>query len=144
MLPSYFSEDLLSDVIMSDLENIRKQILEAKEIRWKKQKKFIDRYKSSVITYKMNIPSWPKMSPTILHAFLRSFVDFTKILTDAELDFRIVEINHSPVGPEAFLISKVDALALKNLSIKFEEHHYLGRFFDVDILDFSGKMCYII
>ena len=125
---------------MNSIEEIRQKILECKEKRWLKQKEYVSTYKQPILCIKFNIPSWPKMSPTILHAFLRSFIDFTKILTDAELDFKIVEINHSPVGPEAFLISKVDALALKNLSIKFEEHHYLGRFFDVDVLDFSGKI----
>jgi len=127
-------------MFVRDLDAIRALILEAKEIRWEKQKKFLETYKSPLIVYKMNIPSWPKMSPVILHAFLYSFIDFTKKLTDFELDFRIVELSHSLAGPEAFLIANQDAETLKKLSIEFEEHHHIGRFFDIDIIDFSGKI----
>lgn len=125
---------------MSDLDNIRAQILEAKEKRWEKQNDFLDQYKTPLIVFKMNIPSWPKMSSIILHVFLKALVEFTKKLIDSELDFRIVEINHSLVGPEAFLIAKTEAQAVKKLTIEFEEHHHIGRFFDVDVLDFSGEI----
>ncbi|NPE07383.1 MAG: citrate lyase holo-[acyl-carrier protein] synthase [Asgard group archaeon] len=125
---------------MSDLNDLRWQILDAKEERWLKQKAFVNLYKSTLIVFKMNIPSWPKISTDILVVFHKSLEIFKENLTSSKIAFRLIEIQETLLGPEAFISTKMNANDIKDLAIHFEEYHNIGRFFDVDVIDNTGKM----
>jgi len=132
--------EFFCDGILSDIDDLRRQILDAKEARWFKQKAFVNLYKSTLIAFKMNIPSWPKISTDIVAVFHKSLEIFKERLNNSKITFHLLDIQETLLGPEAFISTKVNADDIKELAIHFEEHHTIGRFFDVDIIDSKGKI----
>jgi len=125
---------------MNDLNDIRWKILDAKETRWIYQKELIDIYQQSIISFKFNIPSWPKVSDEIQQAFDLSLADFQLYLHKTKINFKLLDKKITILGPEAFFISPLNADKLKQITILFEEEHIIGRLIDIDVLDISGKV----
>ena len=125
---------------MFDINEIREQILAAKEFRWEKQQKYIQEYNRSVVSFRFNIPAWPKTSSEILRAFelaLHSFEEF--IIQNGQKNLTLLETNNTVLGPEAFFICNDDAIAIKKLTIIFEESNFVGRLLDIDVISKTGK-----
>ncbi|HUT82986.1 MAG TPA: citrate lyase holo-[acyl-carrier protein] synthase [Candidatus Bathyarchaeia archaeon] len=125
---------------MNDLNDIRWKILDAKESRWNFQKELLTIYHQPIISFKFNIPSWPKISDEIQQAFYFSLTDFQTFLRKLNINFKLLDQKTTVLGPEAFFISSLNADELKQMAISFEEEHIIGRLIDIDILDISGSV----
>jgi holo-ACP synthase CitX len=95
---------------------------------------WIERYKMPLISYTLNIPGPCKQSAYFdrvheigLHMLLLALpvVNYNKLCL--------------PTGSEALLACAKDARRLKMLTVSFEQHHPLGRLFDMDVLDGDGE-----
>lgn len=127
---------MLSRVIsLNEIETIKKQILQAREIRWIKQHNFKREYNSTIISFKFNIPSWPKNSLEIKKAFQKSRFSFCSYMKNNHQEISLLEQNETILGPEAFFLAKEDPVKIKKISIKFEESYTIGRLLDIDVLD---------
>ncbi len=125
---------------MNNLDDIRMEILEAKESRWNFQMELLAIYHQPIISFKLNIPSWPKVSESIQQAFNLSLADFQFFLQKMNLDSKLIAQKITLLGPEAFFISSIDAKKLKQLTITFEENHKIGRLIDIDVIDITKKI----
>ena len=119
---------------MTEIEAIQKQILRAKEIRWIKQHNLKRNHKSTIISFKFNVPSWPKNSLEIKKAFQKSSFAFCSYMKNNHQEISLLEQNETILGPEAFFLGKEDPVKVKKLSIEFEESSTIGRLLDIDIL----------
>lgn len=124
---------------MNNLELVRKKILDAKEERWIKQLAFIKKYKTTICSFKFNIPSWPKQSPQILKVWEKALLDFEIFLHENKIDYQILEKNQTILGPEAFLKTTMNPSFFKKWAIKFEENYVIGRLIDIDVLDINAN-----
>ena len=122
---------------MNDLDKIRLEILDAKEKRWLKQKEVISKTKMNLISFKFNIPSWPKSSELITLAFSRITKQFLQFLDKNEINYSINKSDNTSLGPELVMLSENDASILKKLAVEFEESHTIGRLLDIDIINTS-------
>jgi holo-ACP synthase CitX len=120
---------------MTSTEDIRKKMLEIKEQRWQKQKKLVKKFKVNLLSFKFNIPGWPKVDEPIKKAFTKSLNDFFKYLFMNKISFDYVSGETTILGFEAYLISKYPARKLKELSKAFEEDYPIGRILDIDVMD---------
>lgn len=123
---------------MNDKESIKKKILELKENKWLKQISLVKKYKVNLISYKFNIPSWPKSSLAIIKAFNNSLSDFQKYLIINSIPFDLSSVEETELGPTAIIITKYSAEKLKELTIIFEENYPIGRLLDIDVMNQKG------
>ena len=124
---------------MNSLDIIRKEILDAKEARWKKQLGLIDKYQSPIISFKFNIPSWPKTSRIIEVAWEKSLNEFIQLLKKKSINFTLLEKEKTALGPEAFIQIEMNAKQAKKITIDFEERFEIGRLLDLDVIDINKK-----
>ena len=125
---------------MVDIIEIREQILAAKEFRWEKQQNFVQMYDRTVISFKFNVPSWPKTSSEILKAFEKVLYSFENFFTKKKhLKITLLETNNTVLGPEAFFICDEAAAVVKKLTIVFEETNIIGRLLDIDVITTKGN-----
>ena len=132
---------MLGEIKLKEIDTIREHILQAKESRWKKQLEFVKQYQTPIISFKFNVPSWPKNSTKITIAFdysLEEFIDFFK-KTSTKTKLILLETNTTALGPEAFFQIKEDPTKVKALAIQFESEHFIGRLLDIDVLDTNGS-----
>lgn len=113
------------------------EILNSREERALEQKRLIDEYGSSLISFTLNIPGAKKDSPKYrdIHE-----IGMKKILSDIkDKSYKILysKSYHKNSGSEGFIVVDVDPFQLKKLTINIEETHHLGRIFDIDVLDIS-------
>jgi holo-ACP synthase CitX len=123
---------------LTNNETNRKKILDIKESRWLKQVELVKKFKVNLISFKLNIPSWPKSSNEIIWAFDKSLIDFQKFLIMNEIYFDLISQSETELGPNALLITKYPAKKLKELTISFEENYPIGRLLDLDVMNQKG------
>src|SRR5690349_21525265 len=117
---------------------ILNEILDARETRANTQKELIDRYKTTSVSFTLNIPGPEKNIPI-----------FTKVheegiyLVEEELQNQHKKIlykitRNTASGAEAFMVIDADPLDVKKITVFIEEKNEVGRLFDFDV--FSNKM----
>ena len=115
------------------------QMLTRREKRSEEQKFFLDKYKSPLISFSMNIPG-----PVKTNLLIRKAFDTGKNLILDSLAEIHAKINdsietHENTGDELLLsISNIPPDELKNLSLKIENNSQIGRLFDIDVIDSNG------
>ena len=115
------------------------QMLTRREKRSEEQKFFLDKYKSPLISFSMNIPG-----PVKTNSLIRKAFDTGKNLILDSLAEIHAKINdsietHENTGDELLLsISNIPPDELKNLSLKIENNSQIGRLFDIDVIDSNG------
>jgi holo-ACP synthase CitX len=130
---------VLAKMKKNSLENIRKTILERKEKRWQFQLQLIKKYDSPVISFRFNIPSWPKNSESINTAFLIVSQEFENYLNNLSIHFQKKSSKFDIIGPECYYLFDGKAHFIKKQTIAFEKKHPIGRLLDIDILMKTGK-----
>lgn len=128
-------------IMQNNGKNVREvsltEILDAREKRAELQKKLLAEYGAPLISFTMNIAGPIKNTPLIQRAFEYGLALLTSRLPKNKLLF---ECSLSePQGCEAFISIDVNAEALKDICIDIEESSRLGRLFDMDVIDPSGK-----
>ncbi len=111
------------------------QILQAREERAERQRALLETYRRPLICFTMNIPGPVKDSPLIRRAFLWGC---------GQLEARLPGLLHREVriertGCEGYFVAEGDALTVKAVCAALEEETPLGRLFDMDVLDGSGR-----
>lgn len=116
-------------------QDILHQILMSRENRVKKQKKLIQKYRCSLISFTLNIPGPTKDS--LLYREIHG-AGMKAILTLLKSQSRRIifdEVLNNLTGPEGYICVDIEPMELKSNVIKIEENHELGRLFDFDIID---------
>lgn len=125
---------------MKEESLILKEILEAREKRVKLQKELTNIFRTTLISFTLNIPGAQK-----------NCADFKKVhelgdsLLEEELKKQNIKIIHKVVnstaaGIEAFLNVDEDVMLIKRITVSIEEKHKLGRLFDMDVLSKNGEL----
>lgn len=113
------------------------EILDARERRAELQKKLLSEYHSTLISFTMNIAGPIKNTPLIDRSFRYGLSLLFDRLPKSKLLF---ECSSSlPQGCEAFIAVDLNAEDVKDICVEFEESSRLGRLFDMDVIDQSGK-----
>lgn len=115
--------------------NIRKinleEMLEQREYRQalisQTKEKFADK---TIISFKLNIPGPIKNNENYKFAFEQGL----KLIDDYKI---IHDLRNNVTGPEAILVSDETMEKTKLRMIEIEDHHPLGRLYDLDVLGIS-------
>ncbi len=114
-------------------------ILEARDLRASYQEYLLSKYKSTVVSYKLNIPGPIKYNSLIKQIFDEGIAVFKQKLEEASLDIVYEKIWHKNSGPEYFAVFHAAAHTVKQLTASIEETHALGRLYDFDVLNADGS-----
>lgn len=112
------------------------QILIRREERSRQQRELLTRC-PCVISFTMNIPGAQKMFPLAGAGFREGLEQISSALLPA-LAQECVEYAGA-AGREALLALRADPATVKRSMIRLEQEHPLGRLWDIDVLDRSGR-----
>jgi holo-ACP synthase len=119
-------------------------ILNARDKRVQFQQYLLQKYKSAIVSYKLNIPGPVKYNPLIRRIFDEGLQVFKKKLNELSIVIRYEEAFYENSGPEYFAVfessSNISTFVIKKVTVYIEETHPLGRLYDMDIVDASGKI----
>lgn len=114
-------------------------ILEAREKRVFYQKKLIQEYKKTLMAFKLNIPGPEKDGFLYRRIFNNGYSLLKDSLDNNNISIIFERVFFKDTGPEAFLIVDKDARDIKILCTEIEDKDDLGRIYDFDVIDHSGK-----
>jgi holo-ACP synthase CitX len=114
-------------------------ILSSRDERAQIQKYFLEKYKSPLISYKLNIPGPIKYNSLIKEIFDDGLLAAKNELTKASIEIIDEKVLYKNSGPEYFASFKDTPSLIKEITTVIEETHPLGRLFDFDILDLDGN-----
>jgi holo-ACP synthase len=113
-------------------------ILEARDLRVRYQEYLLDKYKTTIISHKLNIPGAVKYNSLIKQIFDEGILVFKQRLEEASIRIVYEKVWYKDSGPEYFAVVHTDAYIIKQLTITIEETHALGRIYDFDVLKVDG------
>ena len=113
------------------------QILRAREERVKLQQQLLQEFKCPVICFTMNIAGPIKNTPLIQRGFRAGLTALEQQLPGSNVQKRLVDI--ADTGCTAMLAVRMGAAQLKEICIAIEDATPLGRLFDMDVLDATGR-----
>lgn len=113
-------------------------MLTAREERARQQDAWLKQYQCPLLSFTLNIPGPVKTSPVLRRAFETGLSALQEHLTGMHLSPIAQMQVHAATGDEALVAVKGDAASLKELCIRIEETHLLGRLFDFDVLTADG------
>lgn len=116
-------------------ENKFKLILDSKEKRARRQKEIIDKYKKTLISFTLNIPGIVKDKPAYREIHKEGVRIINRCLKDQEVKIVYIEELEKATGREAYIVVEKDEYKLKEMTVNIENHHPLGRIFDIDIFN---------
>jgi holo-ACP synthase len=124
---------------MNNESLILKEILEAKEKRARVQKELINTFKTTLVSFTLNIPGQEKNS-----SIFKKVHETGICLLEEELHKRNINVVHKTVndtaaGVEAFLNIDMDSMCVKKITVSIEEKNELGRLFDFDVFTINGE-----
>lgn len=82
----------------------------------------------AILSFKLNIPGAIKNTPKYQWAFEQGI-----LALPVSPDYKNIQLDNK-TGPEAYMVFDLEPLALKKMMIELEDHHPLGRIFDLDVL----------
>jgi holo-ACP synthase len=111
-------------------------ILNAREERMERQKKFIDKYHSPIISFTINSPGKEKNNEIIQRIFMSGKEEIESMLFSNNISIKEIYVSTAKAsGPEAIYSIDADAKRIKHLTTRIENNHTLGRLFDIDVID---------
>lgn len=115
-------------------------MLNCRERRVYIQNEFIKKYKTSLISFCMNIPGPVKTNEEIRKVFNIGIDEILKTLKENNLNVIDFSKIYDKTGDEYIAVVDTKNLnLLKNVMIEIEENHEMGRFFDIDVLNSKGE-----
>jgi holo-ACP synthase len=114
---------------------ILKEILEGKEKRAKVQRELINEYKTTLISFTLNIPGINKRSDLFKKVHETGINELEQEFNNKKIDVQYKKSNSSYAGYEAFFCIDVDPAIIKKIVVDIEEKNELGRLFDFDVFD---------
>ena len=116
------------------------QILERREQRASSQKIFLDKYKSPLVSFSMNIPGPIKTNELIRRAFDIGEILLLEGLAGIGAEILEADEVHEDTGDELLLAVKSEAPEnLKDIAVSIEKFSPVGRLFDIDVIDEHGR-----
>ncbi len=115
------------------------EMLAARDKRVALQNKLLNSYQGTLICFTMNIPGPVKVTPLVEVAFRDGVKALTKLLEDKKINVLHREIINAKTGLEAFFLVEGDSKEIKCLTCQRENQDALGRLFDIDVLEQSGR-----
>ncbi|MCO6524237.1 MAG: citrate lyase holo-[acyl-carrier protein] synthase [Candidatus Schmidhempelia sp.] len=111
------------------------QMLDAKEQRVTRQRQAIQQYHLPLISLTLVIPGEIKKSSAADYLFTQALIAINRYLEQQHITIVKQITSTLTTGNEAIIV--VDSLAteLKNYCIHIEDHHPLGRLWDIDVID---------
>ncbi len=115
------------------------QLLESREHRATRQRLILDRFGFPLVSVTVVQPGEVKNNSN--SRFLMAIARQEIAAKLQESGYQILWQWHENLatGPEALYSVKTDATALKSCCIELEEHHPLGRLWDIDVIDLDEK-----
>jgi len=115
-------------------ENVMlKEILEAREKRARTQRELINMYKTTLVSFTLNIPGQQKNSSLFTKAHEIGIRLLEEELRNQNINIVHKTVNNTAAGAEALLNIEVDPMHLKKITVSIEEKNELGRLFDFDV-----------
>lgn len=114
-------------------------MLKAREHRITIQTDLIDRYRTPLIHFTLNIPGSFKVFGRIPEVFEEGCQVIRSYLEQAEFPLIYEEMLHKKTGYEALFCVDEDAETIKKVMLAAEEEPPLGRLYDIDIIRMDGS-----
>lgn len=115
------------------------EMLLCRERRQERQRALLERHGVPLLSFTMNIPGPVKTNAPLRRAFDEGLTAIRRELAALGVPTREALEIHEKTGDEALLALDGDAGAVKARMTAIEESHPLGRLFDIDILDETGR-----
>lgn len=122
-----------------DREVTLMEILDARELRAKRQQQLLARYTLPLVSFTLNIAGPVKTSAAIRRVFREGCARLEDALRGTSIEIRAKQLFDAPTGPEGLYALCGEAAAIKALCIRLEDEDALGRLFDLDVLDADGR-----
>ncbi len=91
---------------------------------------------AAIVAIKLNVPGPIKNNSRLEKLFDEGLTAFKALLTKSGVSDPWEVVNwERDTGNETFMVFREPAEKIKHLAVDFEDHHALGRLFDVDVLD---------
>jgi len=120
---------------MDNIKDAINRILESREQRAERQRCLVELYKSSLISFTLNIPGFEKDHYIYRKVFEEGMNALKELLANSECTPLYIDANYKSTGSEGFICVDMDPVKLKELVIHLEDTHDLGRIFDIDVFD---------
>ena len=117
------------------------QMLARREARADEQKKFLEKYHDTLISFSMNIPGPIKTNHKIRAAFDEGRNLIFEALKNIGATVNEFIETHEDIGDEILISVKniKSPEELKNLAMKIENENKFGRLFDIDVINSDGE-----
>lgn len=120
-------------------EQSLEDILEARDIRVNYQQYLLNKYGSTIVSFKLNIPGPIKYNSLIKDIFDEGLVALNQKLEEASISKIHEKALYKNSGPEYFAVFYAPEHLIKKITTFIEETHTLGRLYDFDVLNAEGK-----
>ena len=114
-------------------------MLAAREERARQQHALRQAWNLPLLSFCLNIPGPVKTTPLLRRLFCDTLQQIGEILSSQGIAIRELRERHESTGDEALLALDGDAAAIKQIMLRLEETHPLGRLFDLDVLTADGQ-----
>ena len=114
-------------------------MLAAREERARQQLALRQAWNLPLLSFCLNIPGPVKTTPLLRRLFRDTLQRIQKILSEQGIAVRELRERHETTGYEALLALDGEAAKVKQIMLRVEETHPLGRLFDLDVLTADGQ-----
>lgn len=120
--------------------SIIQQIANGRENRSIIQKRIINTYRKSLISFSLNIPGPEKIKPLYKKIFNEGYFFILNKLNLSGWDILYTQKDSNIAGDYALFCIDYNSIDLKKECILLEDVHSLGRLFDIDVFTSSGRI----
>ena len=115
------------------------EMLDARERRAEQQRKLLEAFQQTLVCFTMNIAGPVKNSPLIGRGYALGRRLLRQQLAAAGMEVTHFEEIREKTGNEAFFLVDSSPLAVKKITSEIEDSAPIGRLFDMDVLDKTGR-----
>lgn len=124
---------------LSDNQCSLEEILNARDIRQRTQFDYANLYHLPLVVFTLNIVGPIKVFPLVIKTFYEGLRLIKESLSFHEITIITENVVTSKCGYEAYLVVEENPHTLKSYLSELEDSSYLGRLFDIDVLDVNCK-----
>nr|WP_180125442.1 citrate lyase holo-[acyl-carrier protein] synthase [Rhodoferax sp. BLA1] len=114
-------------------------MLNRREQRVAEQQALLARFGRPLVQLTLVTPGPVKDTAQARFVFDQGLVALQQALQQAGCAMLAQQDGHWVTGPEMLMVIDAESLSLKGMMLQIEEHHVLGRLWDVDVLDLMGS-----
>lgn len=116
-----------------------REMLDARERRAEQQRELLEAFQQTLVCFTMNIAGPVKNSPLIGRGYALGRRLLRQQLAAAGMEVTHFEEIREKTGNEAFFLVDSSPLAVKKITSEIEDSAPIGRLFDMDVLDKTGR-----